>query len=90
VGYDNLKKKYVGTFICNMGTGMSMMEGTYDPATKTFTYTMQCSDPMAGKTTTSRMIEKQTSPDTWMVEMYGPDKAGKEFKTMEMTYTRAK
>jgi hypothetical protein len=38
-GYDNVKKKFVGSWVDNMGTGIMMSEGTYDPATKTFTYT---------------------------------------------------
>src|SRR5207245_11473510 len=38
-GYDNVKKKFVGSWIDNMGTGIEFSEGRYDPATKTFTYT---------------------------------------------------
>ena len=37
--YDNVKKKFVGTWMDNMGTGIMMSEGDYDSATKTFTYT---------------------------------------------------
>ena len=36
-GYDNVKKKFVSSWIDNMGTGIQFSEGTYDPATKTFT-----------------------------------------------------
>ena len=34
------------------------------------------------------MTSKWTSPSVEVFEMYGPDKAGKEFKMMEITYTR--
>ncbi len=37
-GYDNAKKKFVGCWVDNMGTGILMSQGDYDPATKTFTY----------------------------------------------------
>ena len=37
-GYDNVKKKFIGTWMDSMGTGIMMSEGDYDPATKTFTY----------------------------------------------------
>src|SRR2546426_378593 len=37
-GYDNAKKKFVATWIDNMGTGILGLEGTYDAATKTLTY----------------------------------------------------
>jgi hypothetical protein len=33
--YDNVKKKFVGTWVDNMGTGIMMSEGDYDVATKT-------------------------------------------------------
>ena len=46
-GYDNVKKKFVGTWMDNMGTGIMMSEGDYDPATKTFTYTSEM-EPMPG------------------------------------------
>src|SRR5689334_6846671 len=38
-GFDNIKKKFVASWIDNMGTGIMFMEGTYDPGTKTLTYT---------------------------------------------------
>src|SRR6266481_7491229 len=31
-GYDNLKKKFVASWVDNMGTGIQFSEGTYDPA----------------------------------------------------------
>lgn len=37
-GYDNLKKKYVGFWIDNMGTGMYTMEGEMDKEGKACTY----------------------------------------------------
>src|SRR5881392_4341395 len=40
-GYDNVKKKFVGSWIDNMGTGIMFSEGDYDPTTKTFTYTSE-------------------------------------------------
>ena len=36
--YDNVKQKFVSSWIDNMGTGIMMLDGTYDAATKTFTY----------------------------------------------------
>src|ERR1044071_10364282 len=34
-GYDKVKKKFVGSWCDNMGSAIMMMEGDYDPATKT-------------------------------------------------------
>ena len=35
-GYDNVKKKYVSTWMDNMGTMIMVMEGTPDPAGKVY------------------------------------------------------
>src|SRR5881398_772531 len=40
-GYDNVKKKFVSSWVDNMGTGIQFSEGTYDPASKTFTFTSE-------------------------------------------------
>ncbi len=40
-GYDNVKQKFVASWIDNMGTGIQFSDGTYDPAAKTFTYTSE-------------------------------------------------
>src|SRR3989449_5440879 len=37
-GYDNAKKKFVASWIDNMGTGIVLIEGDYDASAKTFTY----------------------------------------------------
>src|SRR5205814_9332297 len=37
--YDNVKQKFISSWMDNLGTGIMAMEGTYDPVTKTFTYT---------------------------------------------------
>jgi hypothetical protein len=57
-GYDNLKKKYVMSWMDNAATGIMYSEGTYDPATKTFTYVGECPDVMNGKYARSRTVDK--------------------------------
>jgi hypothetical protein len=46
--YDNLKKKYTGTWIDNMGTAISTMEGTMDDDGKTLTFWGKMDDAMTG------------------------------------------
>ena len=87
-GYDNVKKKFVGTWMDNMGTGIMMSEGDYDPATKSFTYTSEM-EPMPGMKTKVREVLKVTDKDHMTFEWY-EDRGGQEAKTMEINYTRKK
>ena len=86
-GYDNVKKKFVGTWMDNMGTGIMMSEGDYDPATKTFTYTGEM-EMMPGMKQKIREVMKITDKDHMDFEYY-EDRGGKETKTMEIAYTRS-
>ena len=86
-GYDNVKKKFVSSWIDSMGTGIQFSEGTYDPATKTFTYNMEM-EMMPGMKTPVREVIKVTDKDHMLLEWY-ENRGGKEVKTMEIAYTRA-
>ena len=87
-GYDNVKQKFVSTWIDNMGTGIMMAEGTYDPATKTFTYTIE-HELMPGVKQQIREVVKIVDKDHHTLEWY-ENREGKEVKTMEINYTRKK
>ena len=87
-GYDNVAKKFVATWADNMSTGIMMSEGTYDPATKTFTYTSE-TEMMPGMKTKIREVLKVVDNDHHNFEWY-EDRGGKEVKTMEISYTRKK
>ncbi|MGO8698243.1 MAG: DUF1579 domain-containing protein [Limisphaerales bacterium] len=86
-GYDNAKKKYVASWIDNFGTGIMMMEGTYDPATKAVTYRGE-EEPLPGMKIKVRQIVKTTDDDHRSIEFF-EDRSGTEVKTMEITYTRS-
>jgi hypothetical protein len=86
-GYDNVKKKFVSSWIDNMGTGIQFSEGTYDPATKTFTYTSEM-EPMPGMKSQTREIIKIADNNHMALEWY-ENHGGGEKKTMEINYTRA-
>jgi Protein of unknown function (DUF1579) len=87
-GYDNVAKKFVSTWADNMSTGIMMSEGTYDPATKTFTYTSE-TEMMPGMKTKIREVIKIVDKDHHMLEWY-ENRGGAEAKTMEINYTRKK
>jgi hypothetical protein len=86
-GYDNVKKKFVSGWVDNMGTGIMMLDGTYDAATKTFTYTGDY-EMMPGVKEKVREIIKIT--DKGMTMEYYEDRGQGEAKTMEINYTKKK
>ncbi|SPE63365.1 conserved exported hypothetical protein [Verrucomicrobia bacterium] len=85
-GYDNVKQKYVASWIDNMGTGIMLMEGTYDDGAKTFTYIGE-EEPMPGMKTKFREIIKNIDPNHRTFQWY-EDRGGKEVKTMEISFSR--
>ena len=87
-GYDNVKKKFVSGWIDNMGTGIMTMEGTYDAATKSITYTGEA-EMMPGMKEKFRQIMKMTDATHMSLEYY-EDRGQGEAKTMEITYTKKK
>jgi hypothetical protein len=86
-GYDNAKKKFVASWIDNMGTSIVTMEGTYDPATKTVTYLGE-EEPVPGVKFNVRQLVKFTDKDHRTLEFYEVH-GGKELKMMEIEYTRS-
>ena len=92
MGYDNALKKFVSSWVDNWGTGIMMMSGPWDEATKTLTLTGSMPDIVRpGKECMMREVFTVVDDNTQHMEMYGPDqKTGKEFKIMEMKMTRKK
>ena len=87
-GYDNVKQKFVSSWVDNMGTGILNSEGSYDPATKTFTYTGEM-EPVPGMKVPVREVIKITDKNHHIFEWY-ENRGGQEMKTLEIDYTRKK
>jgi hypothetical protein len=87
-GYDNAKQKFVSGWVDNMGTGIMLSEGTYDPAAKTITYTSDY-EMMPGMKSKVREVIKLTDQDHQSMEYY-EDRGQGETKTMEINYNKKK
>jgi hypothetical protein len=84
-GYDPFAKQYVGTWVSSADNeGPCSMNGTYDEAKKTWTW--------SGKTEHGdmRTVTKFDSADSFVETCYSIGADGKETKAMEITRTRSK
>lgn len=88
-GYDNVTSEFWGTWSDTMGTGLMVSKGKCDDK-GACSYTAEFVDAMTGKKKVTRMVSRDEGPDKEVHEFFdkGPD--GKEFKSMELVYTRKK
>ncbi|MGQ0738341.1 MAG: DUF1579 domain-containing protein [Bacteroidota bacterium] len=91
LSYDNYKKTFTNVWIDNMGTGIMSMEGQWDDATKSMTLTGKYTNPANGMECEMKEVFTMTDNDNQKMEMWGPDQTtGKQYKTMEIKFTRRK
>lgn len=89
VGYDNLLKRYVSTWIDSMSTQIFFMDGTANGDGRTITFRGQHAE-IGGGHMTHRAVWKIVDSDTQEFVMYGAYHGAEEMKMMEVVYTRKK
>ena len=88
-GYDNFRKKYASFWIDNMGTAMSMMEGSMDKEGKTLTMWGKMDDPATGeKDKKVKYVTRVVDKDKHLFESYDVTTYGEKQPVMVLTYTR--
>jgi Protein of unknown function (DUF1579) len=87
LGYDPAKKKYTGTWVDSMSTTISVLEGTYDPKTRTMTSWMESPGPN-GTPMKMRSTSEWKDDETRVFTMHSPAGQGDEFAMMKITYKR--
>lgn len=88
MGYDNLKKQYVGTWIDNMSTAIMTDAGTCDDSGKVFTMRGESIDPMTGENKKIESILRVISKDKHSLEMFSTGSDGKKIRNLEIIYTK--
>ena len=88
--YDKIKKQYVSTWMDSMSTGIMSSTGTAEAGGKKWKFTGAMDDPMTGTTTQTEQTIVVDSNDKHTFEMWAPMPDGKNFKMMEIVYTRKK
>ena len=89
-GYDNYKKQYLGTWMDNMGTSILSMAGTADAAGKIIAMEGKMDDFVTGRVLAIRSTLRILDDDHNVYEMFAPGPDGKEYKMMQIDYTRKK
>lgn len=88
-GYDTMKEQYQSVWIDNMGTTMVLATGKYDAATKTLKEEGTFADAMTGeKDKWFRTEWNLSDKKSYTYAMYTKDAEGKEFKSLEIIYTK--
>jgi hypothetical protein len=88
LGYNNATKMFENSWVDNMGTGVMKMSGAWNEATKSVTLTGKGVDPGVMVEREYREIFSVQDDKTQMMEMFGFAPDGKEFKMMEIKFTR--
>lgn len=87
-GYDKFNKKFVSTWIDDMGTGILVSEGSRDASGNVLTMEGKMDDPMTGeKAKPMRLVTRIIGPDKHIFEMHDLG-LGEKSKVMEITYVR--
>ncbi len=90
-GYDNIKEEYRSVWLDSMATGIMEVSGKYDASTKTLNQSGANSCPLTGEKARpghSEWTITDNDHNSYTFYLAGPD--GKEFKAMEILYTRLK
>ena len=90
VAYDIHRKEFVSTWVDNMGSGIMVLKGPWDEATKTITLKGRMVDPGTKGDMDVRETFKITDDNNQEMAMYVTMPDGKEFNTMNIKYTRKK
>jgi hypothetical protein len=90
VAYDIHKKEFMSTWIDNMGSGIMVLKGPWDEATKTINLKGRMTDPGTKEDVDIRESFQIIDDNTQEMKMYVMMPDGKEFNTMNIRYARKK
>lgn len=89
LAYDNITNEYISTWIDNMGTGLAVMRGKYDEASKTTSLTGTMVDPISGKEKQMKQVYTVIDDNTRKLQMFEVGPEGEETINMEIVMKRA-
>lgn len=87
-GYDNVGKRYVSTWTDTMTTGIMKSTGSYNMSANTLSWNGQYQDPITGQLRNTRSTTRIIDNNKHIFEMYDTDPEGREYRALEIIYTR--
>ena len=87
-GYDAFERKHTSAWVDTMNTSILTNLGTYDRTNEVVNFTGQYKDPWTGTKKEERGLTRFLSKDKHVLEIHVTEADGKEFKMLEITYTR--
>ena len=87
-GYDAFERKHTSAWVDTMNTSILTNLGAYDRTNDVVNFSGQYKDPWTGTQKKERGATRFYSKDKHALEIYVTEPDGKEFKMLEVTYTR--
>jgi hypothetical protein len=87
-GFDAFEQKYNSAWVDTMNTSIPTHLGTYDKTNDVVNFTGQYKDPWTGAKKPERGVTRFLSRDKHALEVYVSEPDGREFKMLEIVYTR--
>ena len=89
LGFDNYKKRYIVSYLDNMGTAMYTGEGKFDQSNKVMTLFGKMDDCIMGERDKPvKYVTRIISKDKHVFEIYDEVGSPNEYKAVEVIYTR--
>jgi hypothetical protein len=87
-GYDTFEQKHTSAWVDTMNTSILTNLGTYDRTNDVVNFSGQYKDPWTGARKKERGVTRFVSKDKHVLEIFATEPDGKEFRMLEITYTR--
>lgn len=88
IGFNSQKNSYSSVWVDTISTGMMVGSGKFDDKEKVINETGKYTDLLEGNEKEYRAELQFTDRDSYKRTIFTTDKAGKEFKMMEIAYSR--
>ncbi|UCE60853.1 MAG: DUF1579 family protein [Phycisphaerales bacterium] len=87
-GYDTFEKKYTSIWVDTTSSAVTTSLGTCQDGCKVIAFTGRHGDPWSGVKKNSRGFTRLVDDNKHILQLYEPDKDGKEFMVLQIVYTR--